>query len=341
MALVENAFIEKGKPVKSFNKNIFKNMALLPAICFILLLTGCGNSAFMADGSGKLNIVTTIFPYYDFVRQVAGDKVNLKLVVPAGMDTHSFEPVASDMIDIGNADIIIYNGGEMEVWMDKVLEASSNNNARAEKMMDYADTVTEEDVTGLYGGHGGHNHAGDNNGTEELDEHIWTSPVNSIKIISNIADILSEEDKANSGYYHNNASKYIKKLKKLDSRFREITSSSARDYLLFADRFPLRYFADEYGLSYNAAFAGCSSETEPSADIIAFLTDKAKNENIHVILKIELTSTKVADAIAEIADAKVMTFNTCHNVTREQFNSGMTYYDLMKENADVLKEALS
>ena len=245
------------------------------------------------------------------------------------------------MIDIGNADIIIYNGGEMEVWMDKVLEASSNNNARAEKMMDYADTVTEEDVTGLYGGHGGHNHAGDNNGTEELDEHIWTSPINSIKIISNIADILSEEDKENSGYYHNNASKYIKKLKKLDSRFREITSSSARDYLLFADRFPLRYFADEYGLSYNAAFAGCSSETEPSADIIAFLTDKAKNENIHVILKIELTSTKVADAIAEIADAKVMTFNTCHNVTREQFNSGMTYYDLMKENADVLKEALS
>lgn len=341
MALVENAFIEKGKPVKSFNKNIFKNMALLPAICFLLLLTGCGNSAFMADGSGKLNIVTTIFPYYDFVRQVAGDKVNLKLVVPAGMDTHSFEPVASDMIDIGNADIIIYNGGEMEVWMDKVLEASSNNNARTEKMMDYADTVTEEDVTGLYGGHGGHNHAGDSNGTEELDEHIWTSPVNSIKIISNIADILSEEDKANSGYYHNNASKYIKKLKKLDSRFREITSSSARDYLLFADRFPLRYFADEYGLSYNAAFAGCSSETEPSADIIAFLTDKAKNENIHVILKIELTSTKVADAIAEIAGAKVMTFNTCHNVTKEQFNSGITYYDLMRENADVLKEALS
>lgn len=341
MVLVENACIAKGKTMKNSNKNIFKNIVLLPAVCLILLLTGCGNSAAMADSNGKLNIITTIFPYYDFVRQVAGDKVNLKLVVPAGMDTHSFEPVASDMIAIGNADIIIYNGGEMEEWVDKVLEASSNNKARAEKMMDYVDTVTEEDVTGLYGEHGGHHHAGDNDETEELDEHIWTSPVNSIKIISNIADILSEEDKENSGYYHNNASKYIKKLKELDSMFREIINSSAKDYLLFADRFPLRYFVDEYGLGYNAAFAGCSSEAEPSADIIAFLTDKAKNENIHVILKIELTSTKVADAIAETAGAKVMTFNTCHNVTREQFDNGITYYDLMRKNADVLKEALS
>lgn len=323
--------------MKTLIKSILKTITLLLILFFPVLLTGCGKNPVPADNisNGKLNIITTIFPYYDFTRQVAGGKADIKLIVPAGMDTHSFEPVASDMIDIGKADIIIYNGGEMEGWVSQVLEASANTNIIQEKMMDYVDTVTEEDVTGL---HKGHSH---NSGNEEIDEHIWTSPVNAVKIISKIADILSEADKENAGYYHDNASKYIKKLKELDKEFREIVNSSSKKHLLFADRFPLRYFVDEYSLDYNAAFAGCSSETEPSADIIALLTDKAISENIHVILKVELTSPKVADAIAETAGAKVMTFNTCHNVTKEQFNNGITYYDLMKENTKVLKEALS
>lgn len=315
-------------------KNSFKNITMLCTICFIILLTGCENNTGTFKDNGKLNIITTIFPYYDFVRQVAGDKVNLRLIVPAGMDTHSFEPAASDMIDIGNADIIIYNGGEMELWVGKVLEAAANNNIITGKMMDYVDTFTEEDVTGL---DKEHHHNGEK---EEIDEHIWTSPANAIKIISKIADILSKADKENSQYYYNNASQYINKIKKLDKEFKEIVNSSEKNYLIFADRFPLRYFVEEYGLNYNAAFAGCSSETEPGADIIAFLTDKAKSENINAILKIELTSNKVANAIAETAKSEVMTFNTCHNVTKKQFNNGITYYDLMKENANVLKKAL-
>ena len=324
--------------MKSFIKNIYNYYIkiLLFILCFPAIFTGCSkNPAPSANNNGRLRIVTTIFPYYDFTRQVAGDKADIRLVIPAGMDTHSFEPVASDMIDFGKADIIIYNGGEMEGWVSQVLEASANTNIIQEKMMDYVDTVTEEDVTGL---HKGHHH---NDESEEIDEHIWTSPVNAIKIVSKIADILSESDKDNSDYYHDNASKYIKKLKEIDNKFSEIVNSSAKKNLLFADRFPLRYFVDEYNLDYNAAFAGCSSETEPSADIIALLTDKAIAENIHVILKVELTSPKVADAIAETAGAEVMTFNTCHNVTKEQFNNGITYYDLMKENTEVLKKALA
>ena len=328
------------KLMKTFIKSIYNFKILLLLLCFTaaytVTFTGCGKNNTTPGGSnnGKLSIVTTIFPYYDFTRQVAGDKADIKLIVPAGMDTHSFEPVASDMIDIGKADIIIYNGGETEGWASQVLEAASNKNIITEKMIDYVETVTEEDVTGL---HKDHNHSG----TGETDEHIWTSPANAITIVSKIADILSEADKDNSDYYHGNASKYIKKLKEIDSKFREIVNSSGKKQLLFADRFPLRYFVDEYGLDYNAAFAGCSSETEPSADIIAYLTDKAIDENIHVILKVELTSPKVADAIAETSGAKVMTFNTCHNVTKEQFDSGITYYDLMKENTEVLKEALA
>ena len=325
-----------GKLMKTFIKNIYNIKILLFILCFPAVFAGCGkNFVPTENNNSRLSIVTTIFPYYDFTRQVAGDKADIKLIIPAGMDTHSFEPVASDMIDIGKADIIIYNGGEMEGWTSQVLEASSNKNIIQEKMMDYVETVTEEDVTGL---HKDDNH---NNETEEIDEHIWTSPVNAIKIVSKIADILSAADKGNTRYYHENASKYIKKLNKIDNKFREIVNSSGKRHLLFADRFPLRYFVDEYSLDYNAAFAGCSSETEPSADIIALLTDKAINEHINVILKVELTSSKVADAIAETTGAKVMTFNTCHNVTKEQFDNGITYYSLMEENTKVLKEALA
>lgn len=295
-------------------------------LCFTIILAGCAGSIGNVKDNGKINVVTTIFPYYDFVRQIAGDKVNLVMSVPAGMDTHSFEPTAADMIDIKNADVIIYNGGEMEGWVDEVLKAASDDKAITGKMMDVVDVVIEE-ING--------------EDTDEYDEHIWTSPVNAGKIVYKIADILSEADKDNAEYYYSNADLYNKKLKSLDSRFREITSSSLKKYLVFADRFPLRYFVDEYGIAYSAAFAGCSTETEPSADTIAFLIDKVREENIPVILKIELTSAKVADAIAEETDTAVMTFYTCHNVTKEQFVNGITYYDLMEKNIDVLKKALS
>ncbi|MDE6616264.1 MAG: metal ABC transporter substrate-binding protein, partial [Lachnospiraceae bacterium] len=316
--------------MKTFIKSIYALKTLLLLLCLPVLFTGCGKNNTQTEGNsnnssnGKLSVVTTIFPYYDFTRQIAGDKADIKLIVPAGMDTHSFEPVASDMINIGKADIIIYNGGEMEGWTSQVLEASSNKNIIEEKMMDYVETVIEEDVTGLHKGHNHSSETEDSGEAGEIDEHIWTSPVNAIKIVSKIADILSRADKDNKEYYQENASKYISKLKEIDNEFREIVNSSSKKHLLFADRFPLRYFVDEYGLDYNAAFAGCSSETEPSADIIAFLTDKAIDENIHVILKVELTSPKVADAIAETTGAKVMTFNTCHNVTKEQFDNGVT-----------------
>lgn len=334
--------------VKSLNK------IMIPAvICMVFaFMTGCGRNADVEKDDGRLKVVTTIFPYYDFVRQVAGDKVNLSMAVPAGMDTHSFEPTAADMIDIGKADIVIYNGGEMETWVDEVLEAASNDNVVAAEMMDYVDVVMEETVEGMQ--ESAHNHDSheediheedihseeDYHGEAEYDEHIWTSPVNAQKLVMKIVDILSEADKDNADYYKKNGESYNKKLSELDKRFREIVNSSDKNYLVFGDRFPLRYFTDEYGLEYSAAFAGCSADIEPSADTLAFLTDKVKDENIKVILKIELTNSKVADTIAETTGAKVMTFYTCHNVTREQFDDGVTYYDLMRENVEVLKKAL-
>ena len=308
------------------NRFLIKIVWCVTVVYCTIILAGCAGGTAVINDNGKINVVTTIFPYYDFVRQVAGDRVNLVMSIPAGMDTHSFEPTAADMIDIRNADVIIYNGGEMEGWVEEVIEAASNDNIIAGKMMDAVNVVTEE-ING--------------ESTDECDEHIWTSPVNASKIVDKIADILSKADKDNSEYYYNNADLYNEKLKSLNNKIKEITSSSSKKYLVFADRFPLRYFVDEYGLNYNAAFAGCSTETEPSADTIAFLIDKVKKKNIPVVLKIELTSKKVADVIAEETGTKVFTFYTCHNVTKAQFESGITYYDLMKKNISVLKKALS
>ncbi len=372
-------------------KKFTKILALMLTLCCMLfVVSGCQNkkdnnsadNQKQEEKEGKLSVVTTIFPYYDFVRQVAGDKVELNMAVPAGMDTHSFEPTAADMVKIGKADIIIYNGGSMEQWVSEVLKATANDKLQAECMMDSVDTVDEEIVEGMEDEE--HEHGEENDDSEEAhdshkddavtsedaaasentdadnsedskdgeneghsdseeheqDEHIWTSPVNAQKIVKRIAEILADADKENADYYFDNAEQYIGKLDELDTEFKDITENAKRNYLVFADRFPLRYFVDEYGLTYSAAFSGCSSDTEPSADTVAYLIDKVKTEQVPVILKIELTSSKVADTIAKETGTKVETFSTCHNVTKEQFDSGVTYYDLMKENMSVLRDAL-
>lgn len=344
---------------------------------FSLVVTGCstGNGSGGASGTkgkdNKVKVIATLFPYYDFARQVAGKYADVSLVMPAGMDTHSFEPTASDMIKMGQADLILYNGGENEQWVGQVLESADNRNIKADEMMQHVDTLVEEHVEGMqeekgeehdHSGHGeagpahdaseeGHDHGDEetDHGNEaaegEIDEHIWTSPVNAQRITAQIAKDLAEVDPEHEEEYQKNADRYIKKLQKLDKDLRQVTSQAKHKYLAFADRFPLRYFVEEYGLDYTAAFAGCSSDTEPSAETITYLTRQVKERKLPVVLKIELTSDKVAKAVAEAASTKehtvkVETFYTCHNVTRQQFDAGETYVSLMEKNIQVLKEAL-
>ena len=364
-----------------------RKMALVSIIALLAVnLTACGVGNRRQDDSsgpvtgqnrneiensredGKLQVVATIFPYYDFIREIAGDLVDIHLMVPAGMDTHSFEPTAADMINVGKADLIIYNGGEMETWVEQVLEAAQNPNLKADAMMNHVEVLMEEHVEGMeeehrHEGepeedeHDGHRdeseeyhetpetEEGHEDSGGELDEHIWTSPVYARNIVRQIAADLIEVDPENQQTYEKNADAYIKKLKALDREFRDIVAGAKRNYLIFGDRFPLRYFVEEYGLEYSAAFAGCSSDTEPSVDTIAYLTERAKEEQVPVVLKIELTSDKVAKTIAEAAGSegrtvKVETLYTCHNVTKEQFDAGESYLSLMEHNLGVLKEAL-
>ena len=182
----------------------------------------------------------------------------------------------------------------------------------------------------------------DGHGVEiEYDEHIWTSPVNAKKLAGVLAEVLAQEDPAHAASYAENCASYQDKLTELDAEFREVVSHAKRRLVVFGDKFPLRYFFDEYGLEYRAAFSGCSTDTEPSAKTIAYLIDKVREEQIPAVYYLELSSPRVAEIIGEETGAEPLLFHSCHNVTRHQFDSGVTYLELMEQNVKNLKKGLS
>lgn len=360
-----------------------KSVVFIVTISMILGMAGCGKTTEKEDNY-RLKIVTSLFPYYDMARAVIGDVkgIDLKMIVTPGQDSHSFEPTPSDVIQMENADVLIYNGGSLETWIDTLLDSLNNKNQIKMKMMDYVDVLNEEIVEGMdtrfeehdhdehshkednhnkgkhkEDSHSEENHKEDNHSEdssndsefhnedseeehEETDEHIWTSPVNEIIMTEKICETLSKalpEEKEN---FQKNAESYISQLKELDNEFRTIVEKAKTNEIIFADKFPLQYFAKEYGLKYYAAFPGCGSDMEPSAKTIAFLVDKIKEDNIKAVFYLELSSHIVADAIETDTGAKPLQFNSCHNITQKQFDSGVTYVDLMKKNVNNLKIAL-
>lgn len=317
---------------------------LLGAFC-LAVLSGCSDRTLEDQPEDeRLCVVTTVFPYYDFVRQVAGDKVRLKLVVPAGMDSHSFEPTPADMIAIQEADLLVRNGGEMEHWLDDVLEALDTSKMRILTMMDYVETVEEETVEGMEeAGHSHEDHDHEDDGHEieiEYDEHIWTSPVNAMELVTAIETALAEEDPAHETAYQEHARHYRAQLERVDEAFRQAVEEGKRRLIIVADKFPFRYFADEYGLEYRAAFTGCSSDTEPSAQTIAYLIDKVREEGIPAVYYLELSSHRVAEIIGEETGAEPRLLHSCHNVTRREFDEGITYLQLMWNNVESLRAGL-
>ena len=311
-------------------------------------------SAGAADQDGRLKVAATIFPYYDFIRQIGGDRIRLQLVVPAGMDSHSFEPTPADMIALEEADVLICNGGAMEQWVDQVLDSIDTSGTEILTMMDYVDVVEEELVEGMEDAHaheeGADPHAGhqhtfdpeDGHAMEiEYDEHIWTSPVNAAAIVEIISRTLAQADPENGPYYLENAAAYTEQLRALDGRFRQIVDRGKRRMFVVEDKFPLRYFADTYGLTYRAAFSGCSTDTEPSARTIAYLIDQVRAEGIPAVYYLELSSHRTAEIIGEETGAKPLLFHSCHNVTRREFDQGVTYLQLMNQNAANLEIGLN
>jgi zinc transport system substrate-binding protein len=308
--------------------------------CLFLSLAAGLSASGRRDGArnednGKINVVTSIFPPYDFVRQIAGDKVNLTMLLPPGAESHSFEPTPQDIIRIGNCDVFIYVGGESDAWVERILESVDVSKIEMVTFMDCVEVVEEEIVEGMQ--------EEEEEGEEEeseYDEHVWTSPRNAKLITEVIAGALKKRDPSNAAAYDSGLASYTAKLDSLDRSFRDLVQGAKRKTLIFGDRFPFRYFADAYGLSYYAAFPGCSTETECSAATIMFLVDKVRAEKIPVVFHIELSTEKIADTICEETGAKKMLLHAVHNITKQDFDRNTGYYDLMSQNVIALREAL-
>ena len=295
-------------------------------LCLCLVLCGCTAQPEKPHDETKLQIVCTSFPAYDFAREIAGDRAELTLLIKPGSEVHSYEPTPKDMIRIQESDLFICNGGESEQWAKTLITPELNTIY----MMDCVDTV-EESADGIYNAE---------DGEPELDEHVWTSPLNAIKISEEICNALCKLDTDNAEEYKMNFAAYKAQLMALDREFRQVIKNSGKHTLVFADRFPMRHFALEYGLDCYAAFPGCSSETEPSAKTVAYLIDRVREDKIPAVLYMEFSNQKMADVICEDTGCKKLPFYSAHSVSAEQFEQGVSYLDLMRINLNSLKEAL-
>ena len=366
-----------------------------------------GTSAPVAEENSRLQVVTTIFPQYDFARHIAGDRADVTMLLKPGEEVHSYEPTPQDIKKIQNCDLFIYVGGENDAWVENILDSvkGDQEGPQTVRLLALVETYSEEHLEGMMEEKGhDHDHEHESEGTaeedhdhdhkadasdqntkgtdthsthvhsheEEPDEHVWTSPQNCVILIEKLTEEFCAADPVNAEYYRKNGDAYRKEFEELDARYRDMAASAPRKTILFGDRFPFRYLAEELGLTCYAAFPGCSSESEPSAATIAFLIDKAAEEKLPVIFQIEFSNGNIARAISEAAELKmkinaakqaeessggennsglsaaeaggmkiqVLQLHSCHNITADEFKSGQTCLSLMTKNLEALRTAL-
>lgn len=294
-------------------------IAVFTALLLLMGLAGCTGTGNKED---TLTVICTVFPPYDFVRQIAGDAAEVTLLLKPGQESHTYEPTPRDILDIGECDLFISVGGESEAWVADML-VSLDTPPRTLTLLDCVEPLHEE-----------HDHG------DEVDEHVWTSPNNAAAIVAALADVLCELDAAKADTFRQKAAAYQAELTTLDSDFAAAVAAGRHKTLVFGDRFPFRYFAEEYGLVCHSPYHGCDSHAEPSAATVAALVDLAKQEAVPVVLYIEFSNQQMANTLAEATGAEKRLFHSCHNVTKAEMESGATYLSLMRDNLAVLKEAL-
>ncbi len=312
------------------------------ALCLIMaagLLASCST---LKKNDGKLKIVVSIFPVYDWVRQIVGsrsDSVEISLLLDKGVDLHSYQPTTDDIADIAEADLLIAVGGESDEWIDEVVPASGNKDLKVVRLLDVlGDKAKEEEL--VEGMQGEEEEEGEKEGPE-YDEHVWLSLKNASFLTKKLADVLAETDPEGADEYKANAAAYAEKLDGLDKKYEDAVNASSVKTLLFGDRFPFRYMADDYGLTYYAAFVGCSSESEASFETIAFLAGKVDELGLKHVLQIETSDGSIARTVIESTKTKdqdVLTLDSLQNATGAD---GETYLGIMESNLKVLKKALS
>ena len=343
-----------------------KNLKKLWAIFGLVLVVGL--LAFLVLNREKFeqkkySVVSTSFPGYDFARAVTKNtNISTKMLVKPGAETHTYEPTPQDIIDIKNADMFIYVGGDSDTWVEKILKDVDTKKIHVVKLVDLVSTVNEEIVEGMEDedehdhdhnhdhakhdhnhdhdhdhadyDHESHEHKHEHNEKEEgpeIDEHVWTSPKKAMEIVKKIAEVASEIDAEEKTKINDNTEKYVAEIAQVDKDLHQAIDGKISE-IVVADRFPFRYFADEFGLKYAAAFSGCSEQTEASAKTISFLINKVKQDKIKKIYKIELSNGKIAETVSKDTGAEFLELHSAHNVTADDFSKGVTYVDLMKRN---------
>ena len=297
----------------------------------------------MAEASyGSVEVVATIFPIYDWVKEISkGSDVNINLLLDSGVDLHSFQPAVDDMVKIAKCDVFVYVGGESDEWVEDSLKNVVNKNQVSINLLKIlGDKVkSEEIVEGMEHEHEHHEH--EHESESESDEHIWLSLRNAEIICKYIAEKLSELDENNKEIYSQNCSEYVKKLSELDSEYDEVIDKSMRKILLFADRFPFRYMADDYGLKYYAAFSGCSAETEASFETVMFLSNKVDELKLPYVLTIDGTKHKIAETVISNTKSKNQKILVLDSMQSTTLNNNTSYLEIMQKNLDTLKTVLN
>lgn len=327
------------------------NKSLLGACALALgFLTACGTAAGQGSTSARetsttdaLQVVTTIFPEYDWVRAVAGEgtPVELTQLLDNGVDLHSYQATAEDLVTISNCDLLIYVGGPSSAWVEETLQAAGNPDRRVINLMELLgeDVKAEEIVEGM---EAEHEHDEEESHGEDPDEHVWLSLKNAQRIVPAIAQAMAELDTAHAQSYQENAAAYCRQLEELDAEYQAAVSAGSQNVILFGDRFPFRYLADDYGLTYYAAFPGCSAETEASFATVAFLAEKVKELHLPAIFTLENSDQKLARTIADNAQAdelKILTMDSMQ-ATAWEAAAETSYLDVMRENLAALQTAL-
>lgn len=319
-----------------------KILALLLALWIpAAVLSGCAPQDDSA-ASNKLNIVTTIFPAYDWVREILGaetDRAEITMLLDSGVDLHSYQPTVDDIVKISDCDLFLYVGGESDGWVDDALKNAPNKERKVIRLLDVLgdSAKAEETVAGMQ------EEEHDHEEEAEYDEHIWLSLKNAQVLVAAISEALQESDPAQKDTYAANAAAYAEKLSALDGEYRAAVDSGKYKTLLFGDRFPFRYLADDYGLDYYAAFPGCSAETEASFETVSFLAGKMDALGLPCVLTIEGTQHKIAETIVQNTAQKnqqVLTMDSMQAVTANDAASGVSYLSIMEKNLSVLKKAL-
>ncbi|AMP20468.1 hypothetical protein AZF37_04155 [endosymbiont 'TC1' of Trimyema compressum] len=307
-----------------------KKIIISVLIGLVLALGVVGCSGDSAEDKSKLSVVATLFPQYDFDKAIGGDKAEVTLLLSPGVESHSYKPTPGDILKINKSDLFIYTGAYMEPWAHRIIEGNKGKSIVVDASKGIPLEVSYEEV-----GHEDHSH--DNH---SFDPHIWLDLTLAAKMVDNIVDGFIERDSENEAYYRSNGEAYKKELSALDQEFKSAVEEGTKDTLVFGGRFAYQYFLDHYGLNYVTAYDSCSSEGEPSVKTISEIIKYINDNKINVIYYEEFVDPKIANSIAAETGVKPLLFTTAHNVTKDQFNSGISFMELMRENLANVKEGL-